>query len=877
MKLNATTLPVETSLANATSAFSIKTTAKAFKILSDGLYKNKILAFVRELSRNAYDSHIAAGRKNVPFEIHLPNMLEPFFHVKDFGTGLSHENVIHLYTTYFESTKTDSNDFVGALGLGSKSPFSYASNFTVKSRFDGVESIYTCFLSEAGVPSIVKMGEGKYVGHPGLEVVIPIDKNDFNNVKLAVRQDLTFWDGTLPSIVGDSSVIIEQPKKVISGKGWYTSGNRIHLTGVTVAVQGNVGYPISIDILRGKTQNDSETAALNIIRKINPVMTFDIGKLDVTASREELSYDDPTIRNIIERICQVITEFTEKFKSEIAEVVKEATEITFRQKACELIERYSSAYGSDFISFYSNKIPTVTWKNKSFALKDLTETSHTFYIKGLSDFLISNTSSRFRGNRERFTRVPHGNVIYVDPSVKADLTTVHNLVKNRQGWTSNYTSYGVWDTHRAVNPRRMRDYKSSYENQVSTKRGGTTFTSWEFPIVSNRYAKKATVILNDQQTFGHLIIGQYMIENNDQTVYVIDYHKRSTTPGMIKKFVDSLTVQLSGFKILTASQLVLKTPVVRPTRASKTAGIVAPKNVDDVTFFQLAPSPMVRNLTAKTIVYNTYAVRKEVKFECWYDSSFDHSVDFSTGDFYYFYELRNKMYLDKTFNTRVNPLNYLNALRALGVLPAGASVVGLRPNQITKIEKNKKRGKLIAVEILDKKMREAVRTNQRLVDAYTLSKAGSQSGIDPLLMELLQGEEIQKYIETKYGDITSGKTKVAFFDQLAPVLQIAATNNDFNVSRAATVLELIHYYTSGTDKYYTDAWVSIFGSLNVTDATKDIKERIAKLMGEFHTKNPMVKHLSLNSIRYSAQRVQNQIELIEELIRYTEFRNSKKV
>ena len=139
--------------------FRIRNSAKAFNILSSGLYANKIRAIIRELSCNAVDSHVAAGKQNTPFDIHLPTTLEPWFAIRDYGTGLNHEQVTSIYTTYFESTKTNSNDFIGALGLGSKSPFSYTDNFTVTAIKDGVKGIYSAFINGEGVPSIAKMGE----------------------------------------------------------------------------------------------------------------------------------------------------------------------------------------------------------------------------------------------------------------------------------------------------------------------------------------------------------------------------------------------------------------------------------------------------------------------------------------------------------------------------------------------------------------------------------------------------------------------------------------------------------------------------------------------------------------------------------------------
>jgi len=82
-----------------TGVFNIQASAKAFKILSDGLYTDKIQACIRELSCNAYDSHVAAGKADVPFKVHMPTILEPFFSVQDFGLGLSHDDIMHLYTT----------------------------------------------------------------------------------------------------------------------------------------------------------------------------------------------------------------------------------------------------------------------------------------------------------------------------------------------------------------------------------------------------------------------------------------------------------------------------------------------------------------------------------------------------------------------------------------------------------------------------------------------------------------------------------------------------------------------------------------------------------------------------------------------------------
>ena len=91
MKLERTGKNVKISGAeSAPAAFQIQNSPIAFAILSSRLYQDKILACIRELSCNAFDAHVDAGKADQPFEVHLPTSFEPWFSVKDFGTGLEH-------------------------------------------------------------------------------------------------------------------------------------------------------------------------------------------------------------------------------------------------------------------------------------------------------------------------------------------------------------------------------------------------------------------------------------------------------------------------------------------------------------------------------------------------------------------------------------------------------------------------------------------------------------------------------------------------------------------------------------------------------------------------------------------------------------------
>ena len=101
MKLHSTEHTVSRKNVGQETKFSMALNDKLFEIMYGKLYSDKELANVRELSCNAKDAHIDAGTTDTLFEVHLPNTLEPYFGVKDFGTGLTPQQMIDIYTVFF--------------------------------------------------------------------------------------------------------------------------------------------------------------------------------------------------------------------------------------------------------------------------------------------------------------------------------------------------------------------------------------------------------------------------------------------------------------------------------------------------------------------------------------------------------------------------------------------------------------------------------------------------------------------------------------------------------------------------------------------------------------------------------------------------------
>ena len=331
--------------------FRIRNSAKAFSILSSGLYANKIRAVVRELSCNAVDSHAAAGKQDTPFDVHLPNSLEPHFSIRDYGTGLSHEQVTNIYTTYFESTKTASNQFIGPLGLGSKSPFSYTDNFTVTAIQNGRKGIYTAVINESGVPSIAQMLEEATDEPAGVEVKFAVnDRYDFD--KFAHEAAIVYKFFALrPVVSGNSNFRFAdteyESRDIVPGVHSYKGGRS------SVAIMGNIAYPVDIP------QADQSIAQdVRALLGCGLEMHFAIGELDFQASREGLSYIPSTIAAIkskLEQLNAALTVVIAKEADAIANLWDRAV-FLYKKKEHKLWTAAVAKYAQDTtLSTYDNK------------------------------------------------------------------------------------------------------------------------------------------------------------------------------------------------------------------------------------------------------------------------------------------------------------------------------------------------------------------------------------------------------------------------------------------------------------------------------------------------------------------------------------------
>jgi hypothetical protein len=332
--------------------FTINATAKAFRILSDSLYSRKIEAIVRELSCNAYDSHVMAGCPEKPFSIHFPNEWEPEFSVEDFGVGLSKDDVESIYTSYFTSTKTNSNDVIGALGLGSKTPFAYTDTFNIRSRKDGVELHYNAFINASGEPSVSLMSEKPTTEGNGVKISLPVRKADFYQFKEDARK-VYQWFTVLPEMNIDLD-ISRGSFESLEGKRYTTSGNRYNSNQIT-AVMGNVAYIVSR--VRETFEEELTLSEKKFFENQNLIIRFDIGDLDVAVSRETISFDDETREVFVNKVKECIKDMTASVQTYVDSGAISVVD------ACDYVEREIGSWAYDLFTFKG--ISLAKWRDSN--------------------------------------------------------------------------------------------------------------------------------------------------------------------------------------------------------------------------------------------------------------------------------------------------------------------------------------------------------------------------------------------------------------------------------------------------------------------------------------------------------------------------------
>lgn len=250
-------------------SFDENSIAHLMGVLTD-LYSDPEMAVIREYSTNAWDAHLCAGNTD-PILVSLPTRLNPVFVVKDYGTGMSLEDITQNFSKYGWSSKRDNDTEVGMLGLGCKSALTYTSQFTLVSTCNHLQ-VTVLVTREADGAGAVQIIDTMPTDAPnGVEVRIPVkDATHFNK---RVQDFFRFWEpGTV--LINGVAPTPYKASMVLDPDVWLVNVNE---TETDFIIMGQVAYPVRYPV---------EPLVANMATRA--IVRVPVGCIDFTPSREGL-------------------------------------------------------------------------------------------------------------------------------------------------------------------------------------------------------------------------------------------------------------------------------------------------------------------------------------------------------------------------------------------------------------------------------------------------------------------------------------------------------------------------------------------------------------------------------------------------------------
>jgi len=292
------------------AAFDISTdnVAHIMSILRDHLYSDKVLAVLREYGSNAWDAHREAKKGHIPIEVTLPTMLSPTLVIRDRGLGMTPEEVFHVYTQYGVSTKRNSDGTVGMFGIGSKSGFAYSDSFTITSYNGGMQRTYVALLDVSEKGRIDLLCEAPST-ETGIEIRIAVKSGDISEFTEKARELYKYFSPQ--PLINTKLPVLPASQKILQHGCVYDA--RPAFNQGWVAIMGCVAYHIDITQL----VRISEGAITEFLDYGAGVLYFDIGTLQVSASREELKYSDVTKMALVTKFNALCEEYVEYVLSSV--------------------------------------------------------------------------------------------------------------------------------------------------------------------------------------------------------------------------------------------------------------------------------------------------------------------------------------------------------------------------------------------------------------------------------------------------------------------------------------------------------------------------------------------------------------------------------
>ena len=360
--------------------FGIGDLSIIFDILRNKLYSNPIESCCREISSNAVDAHREAGKHDLPIQISLPSILDPYFKVKDWGIGISPERVENIFIKYAASTKRNTNDQRGYFGCGSKSPFSVSDSFTVETVVDGIKYNYACYIDETKVGKLSLLSKISTDADNGTEIIIPVKSADFTAFEDSVYNVCRFWK--IKPIIKNGTITWEEPEISISGTNWFIINDDNYYNQAKLLVD-EIEYPLD----HTQLQSYDKITVFNALSG-TLYLKFKTGELSLSANREAVHLDNHTQAKIIRAFNTVADELRASVQKKI--------------DTCTSFWQANQMFNQEIAISFRNRafLKPITWQGLEILYENL---RIDVYKYGVYLYNFDNKSSRYNANSIAFT------------------------------------------------------------------------------------------------------------------------------------------------------------------------------------------------------------------------------------------------------------------------------------------------------------------------------------------------------------------------------------------------------------------------------------------------------------------------------------------
>lgn len=213
------------------------------------LYSNPVMAAFREYCANASDAHKDSGQKKA-FEITFPHRFEGVsnLRIRDFGKGMTEEQITKIYSQYGATTKANNNAQVGGFGLGSKSGLAVSNHLYVNTIANGV-LIKAKVLKNKDNESVIRILSRENTTAPsGTEIILPLTTPQLNELRAKAEEELVGYKPSQVKMNGDNITYSVHDKKLFVP---ITVGTNViaYITRNDMKLSNTFGLPLHSDKL----------------------------------------------------------------------------------------------------------------------------------------------------------------------------------------------------------------------------------------------------------------------------------------------------------------------------------------------------------------------------------------------------------------------------------------------------------------------------------------------------------------------------------------------------------------------------------------------------------------------------------------------------